>query len=431
MTDSQNSGWKLQTKGLTRRRLLAGTAAGTALSSLGLGPVLAQSADPVKLGFVFPFSGRLASYGEAAGPGADLAAKIINENGGIASLGGAPLEVHRGDGQADPKLASSEIERLISRENISGLIGVFSSTEAVSIGTLADQYQIPFVSPSWTSPKAFTIGSTYSRTLNLTGASFATGGVKMLKFLNEEKGLKAKKIGLIYDGSEYGRGVSDIIKEQLADTDYEFSADLPVTPPITDFTPQVLRLRDSGAEVLMAALYYQEVVLLLRAMDALDYRVPFVGCASGFSDSRLPGALGGEIAERTLGAPVFGPVAVTDKINYAPLSNFLDRARAEGATFGEEGYDVNWFVLGAQAVFAYKAAIEMAASREGKDINDTLLAIEIERGSDELIVPFYDPALSWKSTGQPQNQVVPFVQWQDSEMAIVFPADIASAEPKI
>ena len=431
MTDYRTNGWHLHAGGVTRRAVLAGSAVGVAAAALCIRPAMAQSSEPVKIGFVFPFTGRLASYGESAGPGVDLALKIINESGGIKSLGGAPLGVFRGDDQGDAKLASSEIERLVTREKISGLIGVFSSTEAVSIGTLADQYEIPFLSPSWTTAKAFTIGSTYSRTFNLTGESFAKGGVSMLKFLNDEKGMNARKVGVIYDGSEYGRGVIDIVKEMLAGTEYTVVEDLPYTTPITDFTPQVLRLRNSGAEVLMAAQYYQETVLLLRAMDSLDYRVPFVGCASGFSDTRLPGSLGDAIAERTLAAPVFGPVAVSDLVPYGPLVAFLDRARAEGYTFGTGGLDLNWFVLGAQALFIYKAAIEAAASRKGKDINDALLSLQIARGSDELIVPFYDPALVWEETGRPLNQAVPYIQWQDTQMKMVYPPDIAAAEIRL
>ena len=128
---------------------------------------------------------------------------------------------------------------------------------------------------------------------------------------------------------------------------------------------------------------------------------------------------------------MFGPVAVSDLVPYEPLQAFLDRARAEGYTFGSDGLDVNWFVLGAQALFIYKAVLEAAASRDGKDINDTLLSIQIPRGSDELIVPFYDPELSWEETGRPLNQVVPYIQWQDTEMKMVYPPDIAAAEVKL
>jgi branched-chain amino acid transport system substrate-binding protein len=342
------------------------------------------------------------------------------------------MEILRGDDQGDPKLASSEIERLVTQEDISGLIGVFSSTEAVSIGLLADQYEIPFVSPSWTTEKAFTLGSTYSRTFNLIGESFAEGGVAMLRNLNENEGLNAKKVGLIYDGSEYGRGVMDIVKKLMSEmSEYQVVADIPYSTPITDFSPHVLRLRDSGAEVLMSAQYFQETVQLLRAMDALDYRTPFVGCASGFSDARLPGALGEGVAQRVFAAPVFGPLAVSDLLSYGPLSAFLDRAREEGYVFGGDELDVNWFALGAQAVFIYRAAIEAAASREGKDVNDALLAMKMERGSPDLIVPFYDPYLAWEATGKPLNQSVPYIQWQDGEMRTVYPETVASAHVRL
>ncbi|MDO8477432.1 MAG: ABC transporter substrate-binding protein [Candidatus Rokubacteria bacterium] len=421
---------------LTRRGVLkAASASAVALAGSALlsrkGWTQQRKADVVRLGFVFPFSGRLASYGESAGPGVELAVRQINEAGGIRALGGAKLEVITADDRGDPKVASSEIERLVTREKISGLIGVFSSTQAVSLGMLADQYEIPFTSPSWTTPKAFSLGSRYSRTLNLTGESFGAGGAAILRKLISSHGLKAQRVALIYDNSEYGRGVITVLKAELRPPAFDIVVDLPVTPPVTDYSPQMLRIRDAKPDVLMAAQYFQDTVLTLRAMDALGYHPVFVGCASGFSDARLPDALGPDVARRVLSRPVFGPIAIGANIPYPPLQAFYRKAVQAGIKFGTGGLDVNWFMLGAQTVFVYKVALEQAGSTEGKAINKAILNMSLPRGSEWLIAPFYDPALKWEETGKPLNQITPYIQWQKGKMVLIHPEDLAEAKPSL
>ena len=75
------------------------------------------------------------------------------------------------------------------------------------------------------------------------------------------------------------------------------------------------------------------------------------------------------------------------------------------------------------------AAIAVAAAKDGKAINSAFLNMKIERGSEDLIVPFYDPAMAWNETGRPLNQVVPYVQWQGGRMALVYPSNVAKAKP--
>jgi ABC-type branched-subunit amino acid transport system substrate-binding protein len=190
---------------------------------------------------------------------------------------------------------------------------------------------VRFHSPRFlTTPKAFTLGSRYSRTLNLTGESFGTGGAAFLRKLVSSYGLKAQRVAVIYDNSEYGRGVVTVLKAELRPPAFDIVVDLPVTPPVTDYSPQILRIRDAKPDVLMAAQYFQDTVLTLRAMDALDYRPVFVGCASGFSDSRLPGALTLDVAQRVLSRPVFGPVAISADIPYPPFQAFYRKALQAG-----------------------------------------------------------------------------------------------------
>src|SRR5947208_15575116 len=71
-------------------------------ASLATAPC-ANSAEPIKIGAVLPFSGGVELYGRHAKIGLDLAAKDINAAGGIL---GRPVEVVYADVKTDPAVAT-------------------------------------------------------------------------------------------------------------------------------------------------------------------------------------------------------------------------------------------------------------------------------------------------------------------------------------
>lgn len=388
---------------------------------------------PIRLGMVLPITGRFASYGASAVPGAQLAVKLVNEKGGIASLRGAPLELIVTDSKGDTKVTVAEVDRLINEEKVAGIVGPFSSLDALAANPLSDQYKIPFVSPFWSSDKAFTLNSRYSRTLNLTSGSYASGAVNMLKALRAKHGLAANKVALVWDSGEYGKGAAAAVRRHLEALRITPVLDLPVTPGATDYTPTILRIRDSGADVVIPCFYFQEAVLLLRAADALNFRAPIIGCGSGFADMRLPGALGADVAARALKAPVFGTTTgLRENSKYAPLQGLLKAAEKEAIRPGHTpGVELEWYGLAAQAIYVFKLGFEQAATTGGSNVNDVIAAMKVRRGSEWVVAPFYDPDLSWEPNGQPRNQVPSIAQWQDGKSVIVYPDDVAAAAPRL
>lgn len=408
---------------------IAATAATAWQGALGQGGRPA----PIRLGMVVPMTGRFASYGASGVPGAQLAVKIINEKGGIASLRGAPLELIVTDSKGDAKVTVAEVDRLINEQKVVGIVGPFSSLDALAANPLSDQYKIPFVSPFWSSDKAFALNSRYSRTLNLTSSSYASGAVNMLKVLRAKHGLTANKVALVWDSGEYGKGAAAAVRRQLEALRISPVLDLPVTPGSTDYAPTILRVRDSGADVVIPCFYFQETVLLLRAADALNFRTPIIGCGSGFADVRLPGALGVEVAARALKAPVFGTTTgFRENSKYGPLQGLLKAAEKEAIRPGHTpGVELEWYGLAAQAIYVFKLGFEQAATTGGSNVNDVIAAMKVRRGSELVVAPFYDPDLSWEPNGQPRNQVPSIAQWQDGKSVIVYPDDVAAAAPRL
>ncbi len=298
----------------------------------------------------------------------------------------------------------------------------------------ADQYKIPFISPTLISEKSYELRLRYARNLNLTATSYASGVLDLTEHLQTTGKLKVRRVALIYDGGEYGRSIVAVLKPGLQAAGFEVVLDLPFSPPVTDFTPQVLRLKDSGADVLACGFFFPDPALFAKAMDVLGVNVPIVSFG-GFADARLPGHLGRDVASRFLSRNVvFNVVGAAEGVRYAPLQRVLDAAARQRLSFGDapDALELNWFALGAQAVFSFAAAYEAAADRDGAAVNDALRrGLNLRHGDERLILPFYQPSLAWDEVGRPLNQRALMMQWQQNKRVVVFPPAMAAGEPKV
>ena len=91
----------------------------------------------IKIGGFFNFSGANADTGILDGDGAQHAIDFINENGGIKSLGGAKLELVKGDTMSDSSQAKAVAERVISENpDMVAAVGAGGSGYSVAMGTV-------------------------------------------------------------------------------------------------------------------------------------------------------------------------------------------------------------------------------------------------------------------------------------------------------
>ena len=69
----------------------------------------------IKIGFIGPLSGDVASMGQSAKAAVELAVEEINSNGGVS---GRPLEVIYEDGKCEPKDSTSAANKLVNIDGV-------------------------------------------------------------------------------------------------------------------------------------------------------------------------------------------------------------------------------------------------------------------------------------------------------------------------
>jgi branched-chain amino acid transport system substrate-binding protein len=103
----------------------------------------AQSAAPIKIGLMLPYSGTYAALGNAIENGFKL---YVQEHGG--KLGGRDLEYFKVDDESQPAKATDNVNKLIKRDNVDVLVGTVHSGVALAMAKAARDSNTLLVIPN-------------------------------------------------------------------------------------------------------------------------------------------------------------------------------------------------------------------------------------------------------------------------------------------
>jgi branched-chain amino acid transport system substrate-binding protein len=147
---------------LSRRAMLSGAAAfGLGFSSLAsfrqTGTVFAQdAAEPIKIGALYNLSGSLSSLDLPAQNGSLLAAKQINDAGGVLDR---LIELIPYDGASNITTVTLGAKHLIEVEGVSLLLGLTDTSFVLAAGQIAQDAGVPFIDVGGTAPVITSIGN--------------------------------------------------------------------------------------------------------------------------------------------------------------------------------------------------------------------------------------------------------------------------------
>ena len=225
-------------------------------------PVSAFAADDTfKIGVIGPMTGDNAQYGLGVYHAAQVAAEEINANGGF---NGYKVEIlDAGDDQADPEKAVNAYNDLLDK-GMQMLCGTVTSGSCIAVGAEAAESTFLFT-PSATAVDSITSGDNEFRMCFTDPAQ----GTKSAEYIGEHK--LATKVAVLYDSSaDYNSGINDAFVAAADDNGLEVVADEAYTSDSnTDFSVQLKKIKDSGAELLFLPNYYADNALILQqAHDA-------------------------------------------------------------------------------------------------------------------------------------------------------------------
>ena len=133
------------------RLLLLGCLSGVIGLLLPAGNGMAQSnKTPIRIGAIHNVTGSLGSIGQPSLDGALLAAKQLNEHGGVL---GRPVELVARDGQSDPAVVAAITRELAHMPQMAAITGLNDTEMALAAAPVAEKARMVFLTSGATSPK--------------------------------------------------------------------------------------------------------------------------------------------------------------------------------------------------------------------------------------------------------------------------------------
>ncbi len=233
------------------------------------------AADTVIIGFNIPLTGDNPDVGASS----KNAAEMYLENNPTIEVGGKPYQLKfvYEDNEYKAESAVKVSTKLITEEEVLGIIGPQSSSQAVPAGEVANNYATPMISPWSTNPN-----TTLDRPYVFRGCFLDPfQGPVAANFATEELG--AKKAAVLYDiAADYPKGLAEFFKAAFEEIHGSGSvvAFESFTTGDKDFSAQMTNIMASGADVLFVPQYYSEVPLIVRAAKEMGWDKPILGSDS-------------------------------------------------------------------------------------------------------------------------------------------------------
>jgi branched-chain amino acid transport system substrate-binding protein len=202
------------------------------------------------------------------------------------------------------------------------------------------------------------------------------------------------KIGIIYDSSDvYSNGiyqafVQEAQKQGLTVVSQEaFTADSK-----TDFSVQLQKAKDGGADLLFLPIYYQQAALIFQQADKMGYKPLYFGC-DGFDGILTVKNFDTSLAE---GAMLLTPFAADaqDDLTQNFVKAYEAKYNLTPNQFAADSYD---------AIYAIKAAAEKANLTPDMSVSDICDKMK-EAMTQITLKGLTSEKMTWEATGEPNKE---------------------------
>ncbi len=407
-------------------------------------PAGALAQKTIKIGAIYPLTGGAAAAGRELRAGVELAVEIANnkmanvdmsmaQNVGISSMGGAKIEIIFKDHEGNPTLGSDLAKKLILDDKVDGLLGCYHSSVTKTVSAVAEQYGVPMINGSSTSPALTKRGFKWFWRTTPHDVWFTKDLFELLVGLTtgKVKGVAAvpmkdlTNIASACENSEWGSFVSAVIKDFSAKYKFNLRKSMLYSAKAPDLSSEVRSLKASKADVYLFASYTSDAILMVKTLKAQKVQPKIIwGQDAGFEKPEFRSTLGDSI-EGILTRTVFLPQVVQLK-PVAGQVNALYKAKT-GNDLG--GASARSFT----GLQTWVHVLEKAGSTESADIQQA--ANDLNIAGKELVVPW--AGIKFATSGEELGQNVmgsgligQYQKGPDGSMGlqIVYPFDVASAD---
>lgn len=395
---------------VTRRKAL-GVAATAVAVAAGPGawltiPRKAFAADVINIGALYPATGSLAQTGQGCINASKLAVQMVNDAGGIKSLGGAKLNLILSDIQSDTTVTRTEVDRLISNNKLSAIHGCYASALTLIASEVAERAKMPLLTGS--SSDQLNAGNRhYTFTPFARASQFAAAQLAMAKLVSDKP-----KVAVVFENTAFGASTSKGLREQAPGLGVEIVLFEPYSAGFADASPLVNKIRASGANMVFPVSYLNDLILIIRSIKQAGLDVAINGGSGGFV---LPDFYKnvGNLAEGLLGVAHW---------NHDISADALKVNDAYKKQYGDFIFEYSGGVVA--QTFMIAAALEKAGSADPQKVRDAIATLDLSEGYAAMCP---GGRVKFGPDGKNIHAYPVGVQWQKADLVSVFPKEDAHA----
>ena len=343
----------------------------------------AGSSNTFKIGAIGPLTGGAAAYGNAVCNAAELAVNEINANGGI---NGFQIEYRKEDDELNAEKSVNAYNTL-KDWGMQVLVGSTTSacSIAVSENTKADNmFQL---TPSGSAEDCVKYDNAFRVCF-----SDPNQGIASAQYISDHN--LATKVGIIYDSSDvYSSGIFQKFVAESEGKNYEVvSSEAFTQDSNTDFTVQLQKAKDAGADLVFLPIYYKDASLILTQANTMGYKPTFFGVDG------LDGILTVENFDTSLaeGVMLLTPFAADSKdeltVNF--VKNYQEKYGEIPNQFAADAYD---------AVYIIKQAMEAKDVKPDSSVSDICEALKSAMTEIEA-AGLTSTRMTWDASGEPNKE---------------------------
>ena len=339
--------------------------------------------DVFMIGGIGPTTGDNAIYGNAVKNGVQLAVDEINADGGI---NGYQIEYKFEDDQSDSEKAVNAYNTL-KDWGMQMLIGTVTSTPCTAVVEESHADNMFQLTPSATAVESIQYDNAFRMCF-----SDPNQGKASADYISDN-GL-ATKVAVIYNSSDtYSSGIYQKFVEEAKTAGLDVvSAEAFTADSKTDFSVQLQKAKDAGAELVFLPIYYQEASLILAQADKMGFAPEWFGC-DGMDGLLALEGFDTALAEGLMFLTPFTADA-EDEATQTFVADFDEQFGGTPNQFAADAYD---------CVYVIKAAIEKAditPDMSVSDMSDALKSAMTEIQIDGLT----GKQITWGEDGEPTKQ---------------------------
>ena len=374
----------------------------------------------VKVAVIAPTSGPWARQGDLMVKGANLAIEHINAAGGIKALNGAKMKLLVFDAGDSVEKAKNAAQRMVAQEpDLVGATGSWLSSFTLSVTEVTERAELPVLTLSY-SDAITSRGFKYVFQTSLGGGAQAVSALPaILKLAEDATGKKPASAGIVMDNTAASVSFSKPMREGgLAKLGLKLVVDETFTPPLSDCTPLIQKVRSSRPEIL----------LLLPTSISDDKLCVEKMSEMGLGKGRVPTISNGA----HIGAPDMLKNSTKEIIEgvMTIVGNWPAKGHEKiGAEFVQKSGEP-WMTQDSLSTYGdmwiFKEAMEKAGSADKKKVAEAIRTMDSKEGSAKF---FPGGRMKFDEQGRRVDADLVIVQWQNGLPITVYPEASAVAKP--